>query len=392
VEEGRLKVKVKQAQKAEKKDDPAPMFDLPLPVEVHVGGDVQRHELRVSGPEHQFFLTCAQKPSQVLVDGRRELLCTLEVDKAVEWWVEELRQAQPARARTEAALALGKDGSRKAVEALAAALPKEKFWGTQGAIARGLAQVRTERAKRALLDNVALKDPKGRRAVVSALGSFKRDPEVFRALRDICRRGDKSYFVEGEAARALGRLRMPGIIPVLEPMLKRQSFQDVIAQGAVDGLAETMEKEAWEVVEPLTRYGKPSFVRRQAVTAVGKLAEPAEKKREAVELLAELLRDPQFRVQLATFDAAQALGDRRMIYPIEGTPYRDGRSQRSAREASRALREGAPQAKEVASLREELDKLKEETRKLRERLEVVEAPGAKKPAAAKEKKEKPKRR
>jgi aminopeptidase N len=297
--------------------------------------------------------------------------------------MEELRRAAPARARTEAALALGKDGSRRAVDALAEALPKEKFWATQAAIARALAQVRSPAAKRALLDNVALRDPKGRRAVVSALGSFKRDPEVLKALKELCRTGDKSYFVEAEAARALGRLRMPGLIPVLKPMLKRRSFQEVIAQGAIDGLAETLEKEAWDLVEPFTRYGEPPFVRRAAVAAVGKLAEPAEKKRQAVELLSELLRDPQFRVQLATFDAARTLGDRRMIHPIEGTPYRDGRSQRSAKETAKALREGEPQAKEVASLREELDKLKEETRKLRERLDTVEAPSAKKGAAPK---------
>ncbi|HZN93063.1 MAG TPA: HEAT repeat domain-containing protein, partial [Myxococcales bacterium] len=389
-DEGRLKLKVKQAQKAEKKDDPAPMFDLVLPVEVRAGGDVQRHELRVTGPEHQFYLACAQKPSQVLVDGRRELLCTLEVDKPVEWWMEELRRAEPARPRTEAALALGKDGSRRAVEALAEALPREKFWGTQAAIARSLGQVRSEAAKRALLDNVGLAHPRGRRAVMSALGQFRRDQEVRRALREVCRKGDRSYFVEGEAARSLGRMRLPGLVADLRPMLKRRSFQDVVAQGAVDGLAETMEKEAWEVVEPLTRYGQPSFVRRQALAAVAKLAEPAEKKRQAVELLSELLRDPQFRVQLATFDAARTLGDRRMIHPIESTPYRDGRSQRAARETAKALREGEPQAKEVASLREELDKLKEETRKLRERLESVESPGTRKDK--KDKKEKGPRR
>jgi len=380
---------VRQTQKAEKKDDPAPMFDLPLPLEVHAGGDVQRHEFKVSGAEHQFFLPCAQKPSMVLVDARRELVCTLEVDKAVEWWAEELRRAPAARARTEAAAALGKDGSGKAVDALAAALPKEKFWGTQEAVARALAQARTEAAKRALLDNVRLPNPRGRKGVVAALGTFRRDAEVFRALKGLCQDGDRSYFVEGEAGRSLGKLRMPGIVPVLKSMLKRRSFQDVVAQGAIDGLAETMEKEAWAVVEPLTRYGQPAFVRRQAVAAVGKLGEPAEKKKEAVELLSDLLRDPQFRVQLATFSAAQWLGDHRMIHPIEGTPYRDGRSQRSAREAARALRDRAPQQKEMASLREEVDKLKEETRKLRERLEAVESPGAaKKDKAGKQEKAK----
>jgi aminopeptidase N len=373
-DERRVRVKVKQTQKGEKGDkEPPLLYALPLPVELRVNGQSHRHVLEVTGADHQFFLPADQRPTQVLVDPRREVLGTLEVDKPIDFWTEELRRAEPARARTEAALALGKEGSRKAVEALAEALPKEKFWATQAAIARSLGRIRTPAARRALLENLDLKDPRGRRAVVQALGTFRRDEEVFRALRRKCQAGDASYFVEAEAARSLGRLRMARAIPVLKGMLKRRSFQDVIAQAAVDGLAETLEKEAYDIVEPLTRYGQPAFVRRQAVVAVARLAEPAEKKRQAVELLTDLLRDPQFRVQLATFDAARTLGDRRMIGPIESTPYRDGRSQRSAREVARALREGEPQSKEVSALREELDQLKEEARKLRERLDAVEA-------------------
>lgn len=374
----RVRLKAKQTQKGEKDKEPPLLFHLPLVVELRVGGEQRRHELEVTGADHQFFLPAEQRPTQILVDPRREVLGTLEVDKPIDFWTEELRRAGPARARTEAALALGKDGSRKAVEALAKALPAEKFWATQAAIARALGRIRSPAARRALLENLEVKNPKGRRAVVQALGGFRRDAEVFRALRRKCQQGDSSYFVEGEAARALGRLRMPEAIPVLKGMLKRRSFQDVVAQGAVDGLAETLDKQAYEIVEPLTRYGQPPFVRRQAVMAVGKLAEPAEKKRLAVDLFTDLLRDPQFRVQHATFDAARIMSDRRMIGPIESTPYRDGRAQRSAREAARALREGEPQAKEVSALREELDQLKEETRKLRERLDSVEAPGAKK--------------
>src|SRR6185437_12274499 len=102
---------------------------------------------------------------------------------------------------TEAALALGRDGSRRAVEALAATLADEGFWATQAAIAQALGMARQPGARRALLDNLGLPHPKARRAVVAALGEYRRDPEVREALARLCQAGDESYFVEAEAAR-----------------------------------------------------------------------------------------------------------------------------------------------------------------------------------------------
>jgi aminopeptidase N len=143
--------------------------------------------------------------------------------------------------------------------------------------------------------------------------------------------------------------------------------------GAVDGLAESLDPAAYAKVEPLTRYGVASPLRRAAVVATAKLAEPASKKRETVELLSELLRDPLYRVQMATFDAARELGDRRLLPALEETPFQDGRARRAARETIRALREREPGERELAALREELDRLKEESRGLKERVESLEA-------------------
>jgi aminopeptidase N len=258
------------------------------------------------------------------------------------------------------------------VDALDFALAKDRFWAVQAACARALGGIRSSNARRALQRNLSVKNPKARRAVVASLGEFRRDDEVARALQRICDKGDASYFVEGEAARSLGKLRIPGTLPLLRKVARRRSFMGVIASGAIDGMAATLDPEAYGLVLPLVPYGQPPFIRRAAVAALAKLAEPAQKKREAVELLRDLLRDPQFRMQIAAITASQELGDVRLIDVLEGTPFRDGRSQRAAREAARALRQDEGRGRALSALRDEVEHLKEQTRGLKERLEALE--------------------
>ncbi|TSC27681.1 M1 family aminopeptidase [Corallococcus sp. Z5C101001] len=368
-DDARLRIAVRQAQRT---DAGTPVFRLPLEVVVTVNGQDTRHRLDVTDAEHRFHLPCAAAPSQVRVDPRRDVLGSLDVDKAVGLWREELARAPEARARTEAAHALGKDGGLRSVEALGRALTDTGlFWATRAACAKSLGRIRTPEARAGLLGALTTPHPRVRRAVVAALGEFRHDAEVAGRLRALLEAGDASYFVEAEAARGLGRVRAPDALPLLEAAAARPSFQDVIGAGAMDGLAESQDPAAFPVAVARTAYGQPAFLRRAAVGAVAKLAEVANRKREAVDLFAQLLRDPQFRVQLAVCDAASTLGDRRLLPALEGTTFSDPRTRRYAREAVRALRDGAPQAREVSALREELDALKQETRTLREKLEAL---------------------
>ncbi|MBU8899388.1 peptidase M1 [Corallococcus sp. H22C18031201] len=368
-EEARLRLKVRQTQRT---DAGTPVFRLPLDVRVTVDGRDTLHRLDITDAEHFFHLPCPTPPTQVRVDPRREVLGAVDVDKAVGLWLEELRAAPEARARTEAAHALGKDGGSRAVEALGRALEDDAlFWGTRAACAKALGRIRSPEARARLLAGLPVAHPKVRRAVVAALGEFRRDVEVAGRLRALLEAGDASYFVEAEAARGLGRVRAVDAVPLLEAVAARPSFQDVIGSGALDGLAETQDPSAFPAAVARTAYGQPAHMRRTAVFAVAKLAQVARREREAVDLLSDLLRDPQFRMQWTACEAAKTLGDRRMIAALEGTSLNDPRTRRAAREAVRALREGEPQAREVASLREEVDKLKEESRALREKLEAL---------------------
>jgi aminopeptidase N len=345
--------------------------------------------LSVDQREHLFFLACEAPPTQVVIDPHRDLLATLEVEKPLELWREELRKAPEARARSEAALALGKDASRAAIETLGEALREDRFWGTQAACAQALARARTPGAKEALLRGLGVAHPKARRAVVAALGEFRGDSEVAEALRRRLEAGDPSYFVEGELARSLGMLRFPQDLSLLQEVLKRPSFVDTVAVGAIDGLAASASPDAFALLLPLLRYGQPTYRRRAAVAGLARLGELLGKKAEVADALLPVLRDPHFRVQLAAVDAVRALGERRLIGPIEEIPFADGRLRRHARDAARALRASGGGGPELAAMRDELEQLKGETRQLKEGLEALKSRAA---PAKKKIKPKPARR
>ncbi len=345
-------------------------YALTLPVRLVVGEKTTSHELSVTQKEQTFFLAADREPSQCLVDARRELLASLDVDKPTGWWRSELLNAGVARARTEAALALKKDTAAATVKALAKVLGTEGvFWGSRVACAKALGQLQTPSARTALLQALKVKHPKARRAVVAALGQFREDADVAATLVAIAKKGDASGFVEGELARALGRIRAPGAFEALGSLINRAAFQDAVRVGVLDGYAELRDARAWKPVLAALAPGQPVFGRRAAVIALAKLAEPADKKTEAVELIGRHLRDENFRVRLAAIDAAGTLGDDRLIAALSATPFTDGREQRLAREAIRSLRAASP-AKELASLRGELDRLKGDVRALQEKLEA----------------------
>ncbi|MFP2912910.1 M1 family metallopeptidase, partial [Pyxidicoccus sp. 3LFB2] len=79
VEDARLRIKVRQTQRT---DAGTPIFRLPLDVAITADGRDTLHRLEVTDAEHSFLLPCAAAPSQVRVDPRRDVLGTLDVDKA----------------------------------------------------------------------------------------------------------------------------------------------------------------------------------------------------------------------------------------------------------------------------------------------------------------------
>src|SRR5262249_48314395 len=99
------------------------------------------------------------------------------------------------------------------------------------------------------------------------------------------------------------------------------------------------------------------------------------RKKQILEVLVELLEDPDFRARIAAVEALRVLGESDAIGALARAERRDldGRVRRRAREVQKSLAQGTVQEEAVCGLRESVEKLESENRGLKERLLKIEA-------------------
>jgi aminopeptidase N len=361
-----VRLEVKQTQKV---GDGVHHFRLPMQLRLVVAGETRTFDLEVGAREMQSFaFPAAVEPTQCVLDPKNWMLKTVRFEKPVRLWREELGAAPEGIVRAIAARALGKQGGEADVPFLEKAILGDKFWGVAAQAAGALGQIRGPAARDALIRGLAVKHPKARRAVVRALGEFREDPAAAGALLSLLEKSDASYFVEGEAARSLGKTRDPRAWDGLVKVRERPSHQEAIRCGAIDGIVATRDERALKLLVDETRLGLPMASRRAATAALGEL----EGKREARERLEDLIDDPDFRIRHEAALQLGRLGDAKAIPLLERIPSRkdeDGRVKRRARESVRKLGEGKPQAMEA--LRGEVDALRRELNRVREELAEI---------------------
>jgi len=367
-----LTVHVRQHQSSH--DGVPAAFDFPLVLDViFSGGKSRREELRVTQAKERFAVPCAERPRFVVVDPEMQILGDVEVKAPLDMLRTQLESAETARGRWLAAQALSKSDDPATIGALEKVLGDEKeFWGVRAESADCLGKIRARECFDALEKHARTRHPKVRRAVVAALGRFKssRAAELLKphALRD------ESYMVESEAARALGKTRQHIALDVLIDVVDRSSWADIVAVGALDGLAALRDDRAIPHVLARTRYGHPTRMRRAAILSAAKLSTD----RRTREALEDLLDDPDPYTRV---DVARALGD---IGDSKSRPALrsrlevdlDPRVRRRIREVLRDL--GGDGKKGLDQLREELDKIRDEHAELRGRIAKIEARALKK--------------
>ncbi|MGH2633954.1 MAG: M1 family aminopeptidase, partial [Tepidiformaceae bacterium] len=370
---GSASVTVRQTQKT---DDGTPIFRVPLVIDFRKGrAKPSAFNVEVSEAEHTFVFPLKEKPDICRFDPYSSVLKTVEFDKSVGEWRLQLATDDDIAGRIAAAEGLGKKGGAEAVGALEAAVNGDKFWAVQAAAAKALGAIRTTAARDALLRSLAVRHPKARRGVIAALGEFRGDEAVLAAIAPMAKR-DQSWFVESEANRTTGKLRLPGSLGVITANIDRPSFRQVVRVGCIDGLVELRDEAGLAMLFDCARYGAFAQSRAAAVGAIGRLGEfVPERKRPLGEDVAAFLRDPDFRVRIAAANALKTLKDARQVPALEAMAARelDGRGVRIARENAGILRKGASTSEEVRALRDEFEKLRDENAKLRDRLEKVEA-------------------
>jgi len=353
------------------------LFRLPVIIDFRAGrARPQAFQVAVTEKEQTFYFALSKKPDLCRFDPYNRVLKKLDFDKSTAELRLQLRDDDDISGRQLAAAALGKRGGADAVTALEGSLRNDRFWGVQAAAAKALGGIRTESARDALLRCLDIRHPKARRAVVAALGEFREDRTVFDALLPLSRRNN-SWFVESEANRSLGKLRLPEAFDAISANIDRESFQQVVRVGCLDGLAELRDERAFDVIARCARYGEPVRARPFALAALARLADAIETRpRRAAPAIEPYLRDPDLRVRLAAANALKALKDPTFAPALDAMAARelDGRGVRVAREAAAALRKGATPPDELRKLREQVEQRRDENSKLRGRIEKLESP------------------
>ncbi|MCC6311191.1 MAG: HEAT repeat domain-containing protein, partial [Trueperaceae bacterium] len=372
-------VSVRQVQKT---DDGTPVFRAPLTIDFTTGRSrPAAFKVEVTEPEHTFVFPLPRKPDLCRFDPGNFVLKTLDFEKSTGELRLQLRQDDDVTGRIGAARSLGKKGGPEAVEALEAAVMGDRFWAVQAAAAKALGAVRSAEARDALIRCLAVRHPKARRGVVAGLGEFRGDEAAFAALEPLAKQ-DQSWFVESEANRSIGKLRVDRSFETVAANIKRPSWRQLVRTGCADGFVELRDERAFDLLFEEARYGARPQFRQNMVAAIGRLGaffEP--RKRQLGARLADFLFDPDLRVRVAAANAIKAIKDTSQIPALEAMAARelDGRAIRTAREAARDLRKGAATDEEVRRLRDDFEKLRDENAKLRDRLAKLEAKPARAP-------------
>jgi len=353
------------------------LFTLPMEIAfISESGKRELFKVELEEKEQTFYFRLVEKPLFASFDPDNWILKTVDWKRSAEQLIAQLEKDTNSFGRILAAQELGKLATLEAVNALSKGLANATFWAVRAECAKALSVAKTPAAEKALL--VALeteKHAKVRRAIAVGLGEFRTDA-VVQALTKVLE-GDITDIVEGSAAVALGKTKQPDAFDTLVAALSRDSFNQMVRNGAISGLVELKDARALQIALEWTAYGKPDQNRQAATAALGKIGKTLKdaEKEKVVERLTELLQDPSWRTRLQAIRAAQTLGDNRHIPDLQRIVDTavEGREIRISREAIAAIRTESAKDDEVKKLREDLDKLQSENKELRERLETLES-------------------
>lgn len=384
------KVTITQTQvPADKNKD---VFDLRIPIgfgysQTAEAAKLQTFTVRVHEREQSFYFPLTQKPDFISFDVGNHWLKTVTLEYPVPELKVQLVSDPDPISRIYAAIALGKKGGLEATKALAASLKNEPFWGVRVEVAKQLAEIKLDQAFDGLVEGLADKNPYVRRAVVQALAKIKTRAS-YKAVKDVVKDGDASYYVESSACLALGAIaainfddksKEEKVIKLLQSVLEeRAGWNEVVRSGAIGGLAELKTSEAaLDLILEYTKLGTPQPLRLAAIRALGKIStgqNPVNLER-IIARLGELSKENFFLTlmsvvaALGQMETPKAMGVLRSL--AEQTA--DGRVRRFAEEELANVQKNIGTDQALRKLREELDQIKQQNQELKSRLENLEA-------------------
>jgi aminopeptidase N len=363
-DENFAKIKVEQTQ-------PGEPFEFALDIRLVFAKSEKLYSFSIAEKECVLQIPVEKPVEWFSVDPQFKILKSIAVKAPKEMLIMQLLHGGTVIERVEAARALRDDSSEAAIDALYSAVAEDKFWGVSAEAARTLGSTRTDYAYEALKKCLKAGHPKVRRAVVRALGGFKKE-ELLGLLRPMLHE-DSSYFVESEAATAMGKTKSRQVIPILKKaVVDEVSFQNVVAQGAIAGLKEFAgDKEIATFLVDKSRYGNHHRIREAATFALGKFVREVPG---VSDHLKGLLTDKWFRVRINACRAFADSEDSKAIPELARAAENDldHRVRRVAEECINLIKDANSKPREVAEMREELDRIKSKNLELLQKVDRLE--------------------
>jgi aminopeptidase N len=357
-------------------------FPLRLVFRCATSGGAQEvvQEQEVTEREQVVYVPLPGRPTLVDVDPQQAVLADVREDKGRDLWLAQLRESRSVAARIRAARHFAAERGPSDREALARALPAEKFWGVQVEIAAALGDAGGDVCRDALLAGLKQPEARVRRACAEQLGKYRHDAAVAAALKERMRTGDPSWGVEAATLKAYARLGESDAVPLLLPWLAKPSHNDVLRVAALGGLGEAHDLAALDTLLAWTKHGKARACRVAALNALARLvltAAPSDEQRQQVVTAAAACLEGESRpVRGTAITVLRDLG--RSAAPslaaLEALSQHDPEEgiRDQARKAVEQVRSNQPLPVEVTRLREELDRLRQGQEKLQDRLNKFE--------------------
>ncbi len=277
------------------------------------------------------------RPLNVEFDPEHVILKKARLIKPLSMWRRQLVHSRSAVGRIEAAFELAQARQAGTERLLAGAARRERFWGAACEMARALALIPTEEARREIEELLSAANPKLRRQAAASMARFS-DRRAAAKLARLARL-DPSIHVAAEACRTLGALAPREARPILMRALRQRSWRDTVSAGALAGLAAAKNPADAAILRKAAMAPNGYGARSQAIRA---LAGFASMDGGVAPFLRGLLDDGDERIVLSAIGALGDIEDKGAIPGLERLSRSAARSRvrLAAREALFRIRAG----------------------------------------------------
>jgi len=379
---------VKQSQKVEGR---VGIFRVPVDVEITTASGHKLYDITVSKAEQIFTFPSDSAPLMVLFDKGGQILKSAEFHKEKKELLYQLENAAEFADRADAAVALEKiKNDEEVVNALGAALHRDKFWGLRAIAADALGRIGGAAASKQLLESLnSPNEPWVRYRIVNALGNFKDDAAIPAKLNAIAK-DDSSYRARAAALQGLGRLKSPGARATLEAAVSSDSPDGYLRNAALRALGPLGDDKTVPLLQQWSAPGRPIDSRTAAIRSLASLEKSNQ---DITKQIAGYLGESHFPVRMAAIFSLGGRGDSAAVpaleallkssdLSIEMVPMikeQIARLQKSAKPGSASV-EGGPSASgngsekggDTASVLQRLEKLEHLVQEMNDRLKSFE--------------------